>query len=144
MPIRILIVALMILSGCTLRGFRPPPGMDYEYKNAERSVTVDDVRQALTACGARREWNWSTVPPGTEQTYEQRYTADILVDECMFNQGYYLESGLGGLCTISAYNILSICRYVPARPRNSYYGHPVIRSNLKCSFGDVVNAECIK
>ena len=65
--------------------------------------------------------------------------------ECMFNQGYYNKGGWGGYCSDPEDRAtLPICQYVPLRPRNSYYGHPVIRSNLKCSFGNVVNAECIK
>ena len=105
-------VVVLILVGCSTRGFRPPPEPWEEFEAVNRSVTFDEVKNALEFCGDLKEYGYAG-PPGkrTRNDVAQRM-------ECMFAKGYVFKSGWGGICSDpGSRDKLPACKDAPIRPR---------------------------
>ena len=110
----IIIFTLHITSGCTPRGFLPPPE-DEEAYTSKNDPPAAQVRSALDECGDSQ--------PMKLEDGESHDNAVAEIDECMFRRGFYHVSGWGGMCASPNYREnLPACANAPIRPRWGYYG----------------------
>lgn len=127
---------VLLVAGCTLRGFKPPPSDVAEVMNDSQHRGADFVRQTWRECGG--------VVSGPNIVQSHADNVDATRQECMFNKGLYRKDGDGGMCSRSNYRAkLPVCKIVPRRPQDNYYANPPIFSNLKCDNADVLNRGCI-
>ncbi|RZT05614.1 hypothetical protein SAMN05216319_5090 [Duganella sp. CF402] len=107
--------ALVVLSACSFRGFKPPPPAFESYVRA--GASGDDVKRSMLACGYRNVFI----------TDRDETLNDLASHEnCMFSQGYRHPDGWKGLCSRNYEQDLALPACVEKKQ-----GYPVSLDQLK-------------
>ena len=103
---------LVMLCGCTLRGFQPPPFAYDSFVDKDGvKIVKEEAIKKMTECGIDR--------PDVGRASSDKTENDIaLRDECLFSKGLFNGTGWGGICADPERRArLPACTNAPIRPR---------------------------